>query len=347
MALSDLIEKLELLKTKAEKVLKEAFDQASIEIFISEYLGKKSEIQNLFKTLKDLSPEEKKEAGPVINTLRDELQKKAFAKRDQLEQAALEEKLKTEWLDVTKNIPSEKGSLHPISHIQREIERIFTSMGFQIADGPMVETEWNNFDALNIESDHPARDMQDTFFVQNDGNDSQKNTVLRTHTSNIQIRTLKEQGAPLKIIAPGRVFRNEALDATHDAIFYQVEGMMVDKGINLSHLKGVIQVMLDGIFEKNIKTRIRPGYFPFVEPGLEIDIWWEYIDKDGVAQGKWLEFMGAGMIHPNVLTNGGVDPNEYSGFAFGFGLTRLAMMKYGIEDIRLLFSLKKDFLTQF
>jgi len=220
-------------------------------------------------------------------------------------------------------------------------------MGFDIADGPEVETEWYNFDALNIPGDHPARDMQDTFWISHDSNDSQKNTVLRTQTSNVQIRWMEQYGAPLRMIAPGRVYRNEDVDMTHDATFYQVEGMMVDKGISLAHLKGAIGTMLSELFEKEIKIRIRPGYFPFVEPGLEIDIWFEFIDKNGNERAMWLEFMGAGMTHPEVLKNGGIDPEVYSGFAFGFGLTRLAMMKYSIDDIRLLSSAKKDFLQQF
>jgi len=220
-------------------------------------------------------------------------------------------------------------------------------MGFEIADGPEVETEWHNFDALNVPAHHPARDMQDTFFVSSSSDDSHKNSVLRTQTSNIQIRKMLEKGAPVRIIAPGRVYRNEDVDATHDAMFYQVEGLVVDKNISVSHLKGTPETMLSAVFGKTMKVRIRPGYFPFVEPGLEVDIWWEYTDKNGEEKGRWLEFCGAGMVHPNVLRNSNVDPEIYTGFAFGFGLTRLVMMKYGIEDIRLLSSNKREFLQQF
>ena len=189
--------------------------------------------------------------------------------------------------------------------------------------------------------------MQDTFFVSSSSDDSHKNSVLRTQTSNIQIRKMLEKGAPVRIIAPGRVYRNEDVDATHDAMFYQVEGLVVDKNISVSHLKGTLETMLSAVFGKTMKVRIRPGYFPFVEPGLEVDIWWEYTDKNGEEKGRWLEFCGAGMVHPNVLRNSNVDPEIYTGFAFGFGLTRLVMMKYGIEDIRLLSSNKREFLQQF
>ncbi len=347
MPVSSIAQQVQSLREDAQKALESANSLEELNVFSTKFIGKKSPIQAIFKELKNFSAEEKKELGPLINTLRDEVQLSFETKKEQMTQAELNEKLKQDWIDVTKEYPTKQGSQHPISRIQKIVEDVFTSMGFMIADGPELETEWNNFDALNIPPTHPARDMQDTFFVSTGEVDTNKNSVLRTHTSNLQIRSLKEHGAPLRVIAPGRVFRNEALDATHDAIFYQVEGVVVDKGISLAHLKGVIEVMLNKIFGKKIKMRIRPGYFPFVEPGLEIDIWWEYKDKKGETQGKWLEFMGAGMMHPNVLKNCGIDSTEYSGFAFGFGLTRLAMMKYGIEDIRLLFDQKKEFLEQF
>lgn len=347
MTSSSLSQQVQSLAQEAEVALNAANSLEDLQIFSTQYLGKKSPLQDLFKALKDLTPEEKKEIGPKINQLRDKLQAGHDHKKKSLEKDALDTKLKDDWIDVTKSYPQRKGSLHPISHIQRKVEEVFFSMGFEIADGPEVELEWNNFDALNIPQTHPARDMQDTFFISTDSDDPKQNSVLRTHGTCIDIRKMIEKGVPIRTIAPARVFRNEAIDATHDAIFYQVDGLLVDKHISLAHLKSMIERMLSAIFEKEIKVRIRPGYFPFVEPGLEIDIWWEYTDKNGTPRAKWLEFMGAGMVHPNVFRNCGVDPEEYSGFAFGFGLTRLAMMKYGIEDIRLLFSQKKEFLEQF
>lgn len=311
--------------------------------FFQDYLGKKGALGDLLKGLKAFEAEDKRSVGPVVQALKEELNQNFIKKRDVLEQAALNAKLKSDWIDVTKKKAFGAGNLHPISKIQREIETIFTSMGFEIADGPQVETEWNNFDALNIPSTHPARDMQDTFWIKTGSEDPHKNTVLRTQTSDVQIRSMLKNGAPMRLIAPGRVFRNEELDSTHDATFYQVEGLLIDKNINLSHLKGVLETMLSRLFEREIKIRIRPGYFPFVEPGLEVDIWFEIPGKEG----KWLEFMGAGMVHPNVLKNCDIDPEIYQGFAFGFGLTRLVMMKYEIEDIRLLASPKREFLSQF
>jgi len=303
--------------------------------------------KDFFEEIKKETEETKKEISPKIQETKKRLEKEGTEKREKKEQEILEAKLLNDWIDVTKKTPIEKGSLHPISRIQKKIEDLFTSMGFEIADGPEIETEWHNFDALNIPEDHPARDMQDTFWIENTKNNPKKNYVLRTHTSCVQIRKMKEQGAPLKIIAPGRVYRNEATDMTHDTTFYQVEGLVIDKNISLSHLKGIIDTLLEGLFGKKIKTRFRPGFFPFVEPGLEVDMWFEYTDKNENPKARWIEFMGAGMVHPNVLRNGNIDPEKYSGFAFGFGLTRLAMKQYKIEDIRLLFTPKKNFLSQF
>jgi len=322
-------------------------DLESLKFFTSQTVGKKSNLGLWFKQLKSLDVEMKKELGPKLQDFKNYWEQACVSKLQALETAALNEKLKTDFIDVTQSYPTQKGAIHPLSQVQRHIEHIFTGMGFEIADGPEVETEWHNFDALNVPAHHPARDMQDTFFVSSSSDDSHKNSVLRTQTSNIQIRKMLEKGAPVRIIAPGRVYRNEDVDATHDAMFYQVEGLVVDKNISVSHLKGTLETMLSAVFGKTMKVRIRPGYFPFVEPGLEVDIWWEYTDKNGEEKGRWLEFCGAGMVHPNVLRNSNVDPEIYTGFAFGFGLTRLVMMKYGIEDIRLLSSNKREFLQQF
>ena len=223
------------------------------------------------------------------------------------------------------------GKLHPLTQTIRTINKIFIEMGFEIADGPHIEDQWHNFDALNVPKDHPARDMQDTFFVKSEDKDEKK--VLRTHTSNIQIRFMEEfvkngRDLPLKVIAPGKVFRQESTDRTHEAQFHQVEGLVVGEGISLAHLKGTLEIFLKEFYGRPIEFRFRPGYFPFVEPGIEIDL------KFG---DKWMEVLGAGMVHPNVLRNVGIDPEKYSGFAFGVGIDRLTMMKYGIDDIRLFY----------
>ncbi len=335
---------------KAEKAFGAVTNLDDLSIFQRDFLGKKSELSSILKSLKDLSDEEKKTVGPEVQKVKIALFKLFESKKEELELSELNEKLEKDRIDVTKSLPQEKGNLHPISILQKRIERIFSSMGFEIADGPEVEKEWYNFDALNIPDSHPARDMQDTFWVSKESEDSLKNSVLRTQTSNVQIRKMKESGAPVRVIAPGRVFRNEDVDASHDAVFYQVEGLVVDKNISLAHLKGTIETMLSALFERETIVRFRPGYFPFVEPGLEVDFSCAICGGKGCKTCKnsgWIEFMGAGMVHPNVLKNCDIDPNEFSGFAFGFGLTRLAMMKYEIDDIRLLFSNKNNFLSQF
>jgi len=335
---------------KAQEKLKIVASVADLAEYYTNFLGKKSDLNDILKSLKDLSETEKKDIAPRIQKIRAGLQEAFDKKQELLKKKDMDARLASDWMDVTETFTRQKGSIHPISRVQRRIEEIFTSMGFEIADGPEVETEWRNFDALNVPSTHPARDMQDTFWIKSSAQNPHENSVLRTHTSSVQIRKMMEQGAPLRVIVPGRVYRNEAVDASHDATFYQVEGLMVDKGISLAHLKGTIQTMLSELFEKEVKIRFRPGYFPFVEPGLEVDFGCLLCESKGCRVCKnsgWVEFMGAGMVHPNVLRNGGIDPEVYSGFAFGFGLTRLAMMRYGIDDIRLLFSQKKSFLEQF
>ena len=335
---------------KAEVAFATIVSLEDVSIFQNTYLGKGSQISEISKKMKGFSEEEKRTIGPEVKRFHDHFSEQVNAKCTDLKEALLNEKLKKDWIDVTKNSPLNQGALHPISQVQREVEDIFISMGFEIADGPELETEWHNFDALNIPSTHPARDMQDTFWVKSDSQDPNENRVLRTQTSNVQIRKMRETGAPVRIIAPGRVFRSEAVDASHDAMFYQVEGLVVDEGISLAHLKGAMEAFLTELFEKEEKVRLRPGYFPFVEPGLEVDFSCTLCEGEGCKTCKhtgWIEFMGAGMVHPEVLKNCNIDPGRYSGFAFGFGLTRLVMMKYGIDDIRLLSSQKVDFISQF
>lgn len=235
------------------------------------------------------------------------------------------------------NMTESEGHLHPTTQVMNEIVRIFAKMGFTIAEGPEIETELYNFDALGTPKDHPSRDMQDTFWLK-DKNDKGERLLPRTHTSPVQIRYMQNNKPPFRILAPGKVFRNEATDATHEAEFYQIEGLMVGKGVSIADLKGALQMFVDEFFGKGTELRFRPSFFPFVEPGIELDVRW----KD-----KWLEVLGAGMVHPNVLKAGGIDPKEWTGFAFGMGLDRMVMLKYGIDDIRHMYSGDLRFVNQF
>ncbi len=303
------------------------------------YLGRKGELNKLMDSLKNLALEEKREVGKLANAVKLELDN-FFQKQKIIFNPVDENKT----FDLT--LPGEKyniGHLHPITQIQEELEEIFASMCFIVEDGPEVESEYYNFDALNIPAHHPARDMQDTFFTA-EGN------VLRTHTSSVQVRAMEKYGVPLRCIVPGKVFRNEATDASHDHTFYQLEGLMIDKNISITNLIAVMKELLRGIFKQEVTVRLRPGFFPFVEPGFELDIKCLICHGNGCSvckQSGWLELLPCGLIHPNVLWAGGIDPAEWSGFAFGLGLTRLVMMRYGIEDIRLLFDNDLRFLKQF
>jgi phenylalanyl-tRNA synthetase alpha chain len=311
------------------------------------YMGRSGQITELLKTLKDMSPADRRDKGQTIQELKTSFTDAYAQKERQLKRAEIETKLTSEFFDITLSEISpqrslDNGSQHPLSLLQKEVEEIFSEMGFEIADGPEVESEYYNFEALNIPSHHPARDMQDTFFLDHPTDPKHGHLLLRTHTSPVQVRMMEKHGAPLRIIIPGRVFRYEATDATHDSTFNQVEGLLIDQGIGLSHLKGIMSEFLKRFFKNEITVRFRPGYFPFVEPGIEMDMLW----KKG-NQTRWLEVMGAGMIHPNVLRSGGLDPQQYQGWAFGFGLTRMALMRYGIDDIRLIHSNDLRFLKQF
>lgn len=350
MTETNIFSRVKALSTQAREIFADVQNMEQLSAFEAQFLSKKSEIGQISKSLKTCSPEEKREIGQALAAFRSEFVEAFALKKELLETEALNIQLQKETIDVSQQFPLEHGSLHPISHVQRDVERIFTSMGFEIADGPEIESEWHNFDALNLPASHPARDMQDTFWISKKSDNPDENFVLRTQTSDVQIRKMREHGVPIRLIAPGRVFRNEDVDATHDAVFYQVEGLLIDKNISLAHLKGTIETMLSQLFERETTVRLRPGYFPFVEPGFEIDFSCALCGGQGCKTCKntgWIEFMGAGMVHPNVLRNCDIDPTEFSGFAFGFGLTRLAMMKYGIDDIRLLSSQKIEFLSQF
>lgn len=314
------------------------------------YLGKKGLITELLKTLKDLPEEEKRTFGQEIQQIKNSFQHSYAQRQGELETAEINQKIATEFFDLSFNeitpfLPSETGSLHPITLIQNEIVDVFRQMGFAVEDGPEVESEYYNFEALNIPSHHPARDMQDTFFLQNAKDEKHGHLILRTHTSPTQARAMEKYGAPLRMIVPGRVFRYEATDATHDSTFYQIEGLLIDEKISLSDLKGTLHEFLTRLFRREVEMRLRPGYFPFVEPGVEIDILWKK-GQNGEPD-KWLEVLGAGMVHPNVLKAAGIDPNKFQGWAFGLGITRMAMLKYQIDDIRHFHTNDLRFLKQF
>ncbi len=307
-------------------------------------LGRKGSLAQFSKEFGKLAPEERAAAGKALNAAKESLEGAFESKKAAFSNAALQKRLESEWIDLT--LPTggiRPGSLHPVTQIQAEIEDLFTSLGFAVLDGPEVETEYHNFDALNIPGEHPARDTQDTFWL-TDGH------LLRTHTSPVQVRGMEKLGPPLRMIAPGRVFRNEEVDASHEHTFYQLEGMMIDREVSVANLTYFMKTLLSSIFRRQVTVRLRPGYFPFVEPGFELDIQCLICGGPGCAvckQSGWVELLPCGLVHPNVLRTSGIDPDEWGGFAFGLGLTRLAMMRYGIDDIRLMNSGDLRFLNQF
>ena len=316
----------------------------AIEAVRVEALGRKGKLSEISKNFGKLPPEERKTAGARLNQVKQDLEARLEARKADLQSTALDAQLESEWLDLTAPAPgSRPGSLHPVTQVQREIEDLFVSLGFTVLDGPEVETEFYNFDALNIPADHPARDMQDTFWLK-DGR------LLRTHTSPVQVRGLEKLGPPLKMIAPGRVFRNEEVDPSHEHTFYQLEGMMVDRDVSVAHLIYFMKTLLSAVFHRDVTVRLRPGFFPFVEPGFELDIQCLICAGKGCPvckQSGWVELLPCGLVNPAVLRYSGVDPEQWNGFAFGLGLTRLAMMRYGIDDIRLFSSGDLRFLRQF
>lgn len=310
------------------------------------FLGRNGQITQVMSVLKELSPEDKRLWGPKIQQFK-KMSEEQFeqAKKHIEHQHAQNELLKQRYFDVTASYkPTTTGSLHIYTHIIEKLENIFISMGFEIVAGPEVETDFYNFSALNIPADHPARDLQDTFWLTSPG------LLLRTHTSTVQIRTMEKTTPPIAIFAPGRVYRNEATDASHDFQFYQGEALLIDKNISVANLLATAQSFLQEFFEqKDLKIRVRPGYFPFVEPGLEIDASCPFCTTGCTVckYSTWIELLGSGLVHPNVLRACNINPEVYSGFAFGFGIDRLAMVKYGITDIRLFRSASLDFLKQF
>ncbi|MGA3236503.1 MAG: phenylalanine--tRNA ligase subunit alpha [Bryobacteraceae bacterium] len=309
-----------------------------------ETLGRKGALTLIGKEMGKLAPEERARVGKLLNAARQKLEAALEAKKKAFDEAALRARLDSEWIDLTLPAPgARRGHLHPITRIQRELEELFASLGFAVLDGPEAETEYYNFDALNIPPEHPARDMQDTFWL--DGGN-----LLRTHTSPVQVRGMERLGPPLRMIAPGRVFRNESVDASHEHTFYQLEGMMVDRDVSVAHLIYFMKTLLGAIFHRDVTVRLRPGYFPFVEPGFELDIQCLICGGPGCPvckQSGWVELLPCGLVNPRVLRMSGIDPEQWNGFAFGLGLTRLAMMRYGIDDIRQLQGGDLRFLEQF
>ena len=307
------------------------------------FLGKSGLVTSLMQNLRNVAVELKKEMGQKINGLKQYVEMSINEKLEELKQKELELSIKNaKRIDITVDNHERVGSLHPITIVQKEVEEIFKSMGFIVEDGNEIETEYNNFEAVNVPKNHPARDMQDTFWLEN-------GEVLKTQTSASQNRILRKYGGNCKVIFPGRCFRNESLDASHENTFFQVEGMMVGEDISVANLIYFMKEMLSKVFKQDVKVRLRPGFFPFVEPGFELDASCVFCGGKGCAtckQGGWIELCPCGMIHPEVLKMGGVDPNKYQGFAFGLGLTRLAMMKYGINEIRHLNSGNIEFLKQ-
>jgi phenylalanyl-tRNA synthetase alpha chain len=327
------------LKITALEAIKQAASLKELEITYKAYLGKSGELTLVLRGLAELPEAQKKAQGKQANELRDTLEIAFDVRKKELQCAEITEKEEKESIDITApgtKLP--KGHLHPLTHIQKQCREIFNGMGFAVAEGPEIETEHYNFDALNIPANHPARDLWDTFWLK------PKNAgyLLRTHTSPVQARYMEANNPPLRIIAPGRIFRYEATDASHEINFYQLEGLMIGKDISVANFKAIIEEFYSQFFEKKTTVRLRPSYFPFTEPSFEIDM------KQGPpAGGSWLEMMGAGMVHPNVLKAVGYIPGSWQGFAFGMGLDRLAMMKYKIDDVRLLYSGDLTFLHQF
>ena len=344
-------EQISAMRQKLEGELASATGLKQLEDMRITYLGKKGSITDLLKNMKSLSNEEKKTFGQEVNLLKDEATEKITQKIKEFQDAEIRKELEA-MPEFDLSIPAnmERGSYHPITLVQRECERIFKAMGFAVEDYSEVVTDYECFEALNIPKHHPARDMQDTYYLDN-------GQLLKTHTSAAQNAIYKKyrdalinDGVPIKAIFPGRCFRNESTDACHENTFFQMEGVMVDKDISISNLIYFMKTMLSEVFKKDIKVRLRPGFFPFVEPGFELDISCLICDGEGCPSCKhsgWLELCPCGMIHPEVLKAGGIDPEEYTGFAFGLGLTRLAMMKYGIKDIRDLNSGSLKVLSQF
>ncbi len=337
------MENLSALTDEAIAHVKQADALTALDKVRVDYLGKKGQLTALLKTLGKLSSEERPKAGALINEAKARVQDEINARKATLENAAIEEKLASETVDVTLDgRRASSGGLHPITKTMRRIEAIFAAVGYTVEEGPEIEDDFHNFEALNIPEHHPARAMHDTFYVD-------ETHVLRTHTSPVQVRTMRNKKPPIHVICPGRVYRCDS-DLTHTPMFHQVEGLVIDKNISFAHLKGTVDQFLKAFFEADVPVRFRPSYFPFTEPSAEVDIQCTGCGGKGCRICKntgWLEIMGCGMVHPNVFESCEVDASVYTGFAFGMGVERLAMLRYGINDIRLNFENDLDYLTQF
>jgi phenylalanyl-tRNA synthetase alpha chain len=335
---------LQELSSSAIGKIRTAATGEELEKIRIEVLGRKGSLAQISRQMAALQPHERAEMGKLLNSVKQALEAALEERKASFSEEALTRRLQSEWVDLTLPAPGPRpGSLHPVTQVQAELEDLFISLGFAVLSGPEVETEYNNFDALNIPAEHPARDMQDTFWLEG-------GYLLRTHTSPVQVRGMERLGPPLRMIAPGRVFRNEEVDASHEHTFYQLEGMMVDREVSVAHLIYFMKTLISAIFHREVTVRLRPGYFPFVEPGFELDIHCLICAGQGCSVCKysgWVELLPCGLVHPNVLRMGGIDPEEWNGFAFGLGLTRLVMMRYGIDDIRLLAGGDLRFLRQF
>ncbi len=331
---------IEMLNSEALAAVNAAATLDALETVRIDLLGKQGSISALLKTLGQMSPEERQTTGAAINALREAVTGAIAEKKAALEAAALDARLATERLDMTLPAPdAPMGSVHPVSQVMDELAEIFADMGFAVAEGPEIEDDWHNFTALNIPETHPARAMHDTFYFPDDKAVDGKKMLLRTHTSPVQIRTMLNQKPPIRIIAPGRVYRSDS-DATHTPMFHQIEGLVIDKGIHLGHLKWTLETFLKAFFERDdVVLRMRPSYFPFTEPSAEVDVGYTLVNGKRVIGGSegWMEVLGSGMVHPRVIAACGLDPNEYQGFAFGTGVDRLAMLKYGMDDLRAFF----------
>ncbi len=335
---------IENIRNLAHEALESSQSLKEIDEIRVRFLGKKGELTNILKQMGSLSAEERPVIGQLANEIRAKIENEITSRISQLKEQELERRLREERLDVT--LPSTRhplGKQHPINQVLDEVKDIFLGMGFSITEGPEVETDYYNFEALNLPKDHPARDTQDTFYISD-------NILLRTQTSPVQIRVMERQKPPVRVIAPGRVFRSDAVDATHSPIFHQIEGLVVDRGVTMADLKGTLEIFVKELYGPETVVRFRPHHFPFTEPSAEMDIMCFECQGKGCSLCKgegWIEILGCGMVHPKVLQNVGIDPDEYSGFAFGMGLERIVMRRYNIKDLRLFYENDVRFLGQF
>ena len=337
-------EQLEAIRQEAEAALQTCTDAKQLDAIRVQYLGKKGALTAILKQMGKLSAEERPIMGQLANAVRSDIESAITKQQAAIAEAALEQKLQSETLDITLPGKQKKiGGLHPLTIVENEIKEIFLGMGFYVADGPEVEYDYYNFEALNLPPDHPARDTQDTFYITD-------NILLRTQTSSVQVHVMEQQKPPIRVISPGRVFRSDAIDATHSPLFHQVEGLVVDKGITMADLKGTLELLMQRLYGDDCKIRLRPHHFPFTEPSAEVDVMCYNCYGKGcrLCKGEgYIELLGAGMVHPKVLEGCGIDSNVYSGFAFGLGLERIVMRRYNIQDMRLLFENDYRFLEQF